>query len=89
MKAKQNISNLTKIFKNDTNPKAALALKLLDEIKFMNAVLKELRIKAGSGDAEALRKYNVTVNNYRATMKLLNDMLPNDVEKEPEDEFEL
>ena len=89
MKAQQNIPNLIKIFKKDTNPSAALALKLIDELKFMSGVLKDLRKKAEAGDRDALRQYNVTVKNYQSTVRLLNDMLPGEIEKEPEDEFEL
>lgn len=68
-----------------------LALALIDKAKFMEKTLQELQNKINSGGVitemcqgaynidranPALNAYNVTIKNYTAVIKQLNDMLP-------------
>ena len=68
-----------------------LGLALIDKAKFMEKTLQELQDKINTGGVitemcqgaynidranPALQAYNVTIKNYTAVIKQLNDMLP-------------
>lgn len=82
----QDLSILESLLKDNV-----LALALIDKAKFMEKTLQELQAKITENGVitemcqgaynidranPALQAYNVTIKNYTAVVKQLNDMLP-------------
>ncbi len=84
--------------------KNELLSNLIDEASFMFVMLEELKENInkngitekyqngknqwGIKDSTELKAYNTIIKNYTSVIKQLNDILPEDVPKNPEDEFD-
>ena len=85
------LTEIRKLFKKATSSNKPLALKLIAEAEFMEAVLEDLKrqIAEAEHDDSALRNYNAVLRNYQGVIKMLNDMIPVKIEEVKDDEFEL
>lgn len=86
------------------NEDIPLIVNLIEEASFMYVTLKELkdkinangvkeRYKNGSNqygykDSVEVKTYNTMIKNYTSVIKQLNDMIPEQKPKNPEDEFD-
>lgn len=102
-KIKKEIRRLKRIYKGLEGKKKQVAEGLINEAAFMKATLEELKIlidekgpidEMPQGDYSILREhpavktYNTMIQRYGTIMKQLTDLLPKEIQQEPDDGFE-
>lgn len=101
---KKELNRLKKLFKDLPENKKKISEKLIDNAAFMSVSLEELKKdiilygvketyvngKEQFGFKESIesKTYNITIKNYMAIIKQLNEMLPEDKQINEDDEFD-
>ena len=101
---KKELNRLKKLFKDLPENKKKISEKLIDNAAFMSVSLEELKkdiilygIKEtyvngkdqyGFKESIESKTYNITIKNYMALIKQLNEMLPEEKQISEDDEFD-
>lgn len=101
---KKELNRLKKLFKDLPENKKKISEKLIDNAAFMSVSLEELKKdiilygvketyvngKEQFGFKESIesKTYNITIKNYMAIIKQLNEMLPENKQINEDDEFD-
>ena len=101
---KKELNRLKKLFKDLPENKKKISEKLIDNAAFMSVSLEELKKdiilygvketyvngKEQFGFKESIesKTYNITIKNYMAIIKQLNEMLPEEKKIDEDDEFD-